>query len=156
MFRKIVNVVSLVGCVALTACNDAPPLVIDAGNTPDWQVDAPERHGFDVARLDAARAYAFKPTYYTQGVVIIKDGYLVAEWYADDAGPDSYATSWSVGKSFVSALVGIALDDGLIPSVDEPMTTYIPEWKNSDRAAIKLRASQAALDILRQWLERIR
>lgn len=48
-------------------------------------------------------------------------------------------TATAVAKSFTSALIGIAIGDGLIPSVDEPMTTYYPDWKGSERETMTLR-----------------
>jgi CubicO group peptidase (beta-lactamase class C family) len=44
-----------------------------------------------------------------------------------------------MAKSFTSALIGIAMNDGLIPSVDVPMTDYIPEWVGTPREDITLR-----------------
>jgi hypothetical protein len=44
-----------------------------------------------------------------------------------------------VARSFTSALVGIAIEDGLIPGVDEPMTTYFPEWAGTERETMTLR-----------------
>jgi CubicO group peptidase (beta-lactamase class C family) len=104
----------------------------------DWQVDDPEDHGIDPAGLEQARAYAFADDLHTQGVVVVHEGAIVAEWYADDADADSYAASWSMAKSFTSALVGIAIEDELIPGVDEPMTTWFPQWEADERADITL------------------
>lgn len=75
----------------------------------------------------------------TQAVVVVHGGVIVAEWYADGASEDSWAASWSMAKSFTSALIGIAIEDGLIPGVDEPMTTWFPEWEGAEREAITLR-----------------
>jgi len=105
----------------------------------DWEVQSPESQGMDAAALDQARAYAFTEGRNTQGVVVVRHGVVVAEWYAAGAGPDSWAASWSMGKSFTSALIGIAIEEGLIPSVDEPMATYFPDWKGTPREAITIR-----------------
>jgi CubicO group peptidase (beta-lactamase class C family) len=91
----------------------------------------------DSAALEGARAYAFTPERHTQGVVVTRRGSLVAEWYAEGRGPDSYAASWSMGKSFTSALVGIAIDEGKIPSTDVALGDYYPQWTDG-RAAMKL------------------
>src|SRR5688500_1819409 len=66
----------------------------------DWVVDDPADHGMDAATLDGAREYAFAEGMNTQGVVVVHDGAIVAEWYdeAAGAGPDSWAASWSVAK----------------------------------------------------------
>jgi CubicO group peptidase (beta-lactamase class C family) len=128
------------------------PLRVDSGSQPDWQIDQPERHGFDVEKLEAFYEYAFRPHFYTQGIVIIKDGYLVSERYAEGTDHDSWATSWSIGKSLTSALIGMSIDRGEITSVDAPMTTWITEWIGSDRQSIELRdvlAMSSGLD----WTE---
>ena len=46
--------------------------------------------------------------------------------------------SWSVAKSFTSATVGIAIEEGAIPGVDEPMTTWYPEFAGTERADMTL------------------
>ena len=95
--------------------------------------------------------YAFAEGEDTGAVVIVRNGRIVAERYADDRGPDDQATSWSVGKSFASALVGAALDDGLIDSLDQSMADFIPAWRDTDKAAITLRHAmtlRTALEVL--------
>jgi CubicO group peptidase (beta-lactamase class C family) len=68
----------------------------------------------------------------TTAFLIIKDDRLIYENYFNGYGRDSINTSFSVAKSFVSALVGIAIDEGLIDSVDDPITRYIPELEDRD------------------------
>jgi CubicO group peptidase (beta-lactamase class C family) len=67
----------------------------------------------------------------TQGFLVIKDGKIVDERYFNGASDKSKFTSWSVAKSFTSTLVGLALADGKIKSLDEPVTNYLPELKGS-------------------------
>lgn len=128
------------------SANTSDPATSAAGTAPrgrgpagEWRVSSPEEHDIDAGRLEAAKAYAFADGRNTQSVVIVRGGEIVAEWYAPGADADSWAASWSVAKSFVGAAVGVAIDEGLIPSVDEPMTSYYPEWKGSPRADITLR-----------------
>jgi len=64
---------------------------------------------------------------HTQGIVVVHHGAIVYERYFGEAHEATRFTTWSVGKSFTSTLVGIAIKDGLIGSVDDPLTTYIPE-----------------------------
>jgi len=104
-----------------------------------WVDGAPEDHGIDPQALEVLRDYAFRPEFNTQSVLVIRDGRMIAEWYAPDRGPEDWATSWSMAKSFSSTLLGIAMHEGLLTSLDEPMTTYIPEWSGSGREAITLR-----------------
>jgi CubicO group peptidase (beta-lactamase class C family) len=93
----------------------------------------------DAQLLDRARAYAFEDGRNTQSIVIVRSGRIVAEWYAPGTDANSWATSWSMAKSFSSALIGIAIDEGLIESVDVPMSRYIPAWAGTDKEPILLR-----------------
>ncbi len=113
---------------------------VEAATTSDgWTTATPASVGMDPTVLDGARTYAFTPDRHTQGVVVVRGGKIVQEWYAPGEGPDSWAASWSEGKSFASALVGIAISQGKIPSVDVPMSTYYPEWAGTPKDAITLR-----------------
>ena len=106
---------------------------------PTWAVESPEDHGMDPAALEEAKSYAFADGRHTQGVVVVRGGAIVAEWYAPDANQDSWAASWSMSKSVVSALVGIAIDEGKIRGVDEPMTTWYPDWADRGLGDVTLR-----------------
>lgn len=63
----------------------------------------------------------------TTGLLVIKDGEIVHENYYQGNDEESTTTSFSVAKSFISTLVGIAIDEGLIQSVNDPITEYVPE-----------------------------
>lgn len=64
-------------------------------------------------------------------LVVLKDGEIVYENYFQGTGPDDLRISWSVAKSYLSALVGILLDEGKIASLDDPVTQYAPQLKGS-------------------------
>lgn len=72
----------------------------------------------DVADWIAARSVT--------ALVILKDGQIVHESYHQGTGPDDLRISWSVAKSFLSALFGIVLAEGHIDSLDDPVTKYVP------------------------------
>lgn len=55
--------------------------------------------------------------------VILKDGYIVAEW----GEPERVDMTFSVTKTFLSHTVGLAVDDGLIESVDDPVSAYVQD-----------------------------
>jgi CubicO group peptidase (beta-lactamase class C family) len=105
----------------------------------DWATATPESRDLDGDKLEEARKYAFEDGRNTQGVVVVRRGVVVADWYAPGAAADSWATSWSVAKSFASALVGMAIDEGLIDGVDVPMSRYIPGWVGTAKEKILLR-----------------
>ncbi len=67
----------------------------------------------------------------TTGFLVVKNDRIVSERYFHGANEETHFTSMSVAKSFVSALVGIAIDEGLIESVDRPITDYVPKLKGS-------------------------
>lgn len=73
------------------------------------------------------------------GLLVIKDGSIVYERYELGNTPETVWLSWSVAKSVTSLLVGAAIRDGYIASVDEKVSDYLPRLKNSsyDQATIR-------------------
>jgi CubicO group peptidase (beta-lactamase class C family) len=69
----------------------------------------------------------------TTAFLVIRDDKLLYERYFNGYDETSINTSFSMAKSFASALVGIAIDEGHIKSVDEPITNYIPELLEKDK-----------------------
>ena len=65
------------------------------------------------------------------GLLVIKDGNIVYERYGLGNDEDSVWISWSVAKSVTSMLIGAAIQDGYITSVDDKVTEYLPHLKNS-------------------------
>jgi CubicO group peptidase (beta-lactamase class C family) len=91
-----------------------------------WEVSTPEEQGLDpmlVAKLyyNAAKL----ETIYS--LLVIKNGYLIAEDYFNEGSVDQKDRLQSVTKSYTSALVGIALDQGYLSSVDQKMLDFFPE-----------------------------
>jgi CubicO group peptidase (beta-lactamase class C family) len=68
----------------------------------------------------------------TLAFLVVHEDRLVSERYFDGATRESLQTSFSAAKSFVSTLVGIATDAGLIGSVDDRITKYLPELAERD------------------------
>jgi len=68
----------------------------------------------------------------TQAFIVIQDDAIVYEKYLNGAERDSMMTSFSVAKSFTSALIGLAIRDGYINSVNDPITQYLPELAERD------------------------
>jgi len=75
----------------------------------------------------------------TSALLVIKNGELRLEKYFHTGGRDVQWISWSVAKSFVSALIGIAIEEDLIGSINEPITHYVTSLKGSayDGVSIK-------------------
>jgi len=72
------------------------------------------------------------------GVVVIKNDSLLFEEYWDGYTDSSYSGSFSMAKSITSLLIGAALKEGKIKSPDEPVGNYIPEFKEGEKANVKI------------------
>lgn len=77
--------------------------------------------------------------YKTVAFLVVKNAKIVFEKYWDDYSADSKSNSFSMAKSIISLLVGIALDEGLIYSVDQPVGDYLPEFKEGGKSKITIR-----------------
>ncbi len=74
----------------------------------------------------------------TESLIIIKNDTIVYERYFNGRKPDGIQTVFSVTKSFVSALTGIAIAEGKIKGVDQPVSDFIPEFSKGSLAKIKI------------------
>jgi CubicO group peptidase (beta-lactamase class C family) len=75
----------------------------------------------------------------THAFIVVRDNQVLYENYFNGFQRDSLCTAWSLSKSFTSALVGIAIADGYIKSLDDPITNYLPELKAQGFDAITIR-----------------
>lgn len=66
----------------------------------------------------------------TVALLVIQNDTILYEWYADKWSNEDIVTSFSMSKSMISALVGIAHQEGFIRSLDEPITNYIKTFKH--------------------------
>lgn len=73
------------------------------------------------------------------GLLIIKDGRILLERYGFGNTEDSVWVSFSMTKSVVSMLTGAAVADGFIGSVDDKVTDYLPQLKNSSYDQVTIR-----------------
>ncbi len=75
----------------------------------------------------------------TTGLLIIHKDTIVYEQYFNGMKPEKTHISWSVAKSFVATLVGIALEDGLFESIEDPVTKYLPQLKKSAYDGVRIK-----------------
>jgi primary-amine oxidase len=76
---------------------------------------------------------------YTNAMLIIKDGKVVFERYLNNSNENDHFISMSTAKSITSILVGMAVDDGHIESVDDPIVKYIPELAGTGYDGVTVR-----------------
>lgn len=92
------------------------------------------RFGGETHRLDE-----FLERVHATGLLVIKDDRIVHERYFHGADAGTRHTSWSVAKSFVATLVGIALKEGRLHSLDDPITKYVPDLAGSAYEGVPIR-----------------
>ena len=77
--------------------------------------------------------------YKTDGLIVLHNGNLLYENYWNNNSATSKHIAFSVTKSFVSALVGIALDEGLIDNIEDPITKYLPDFKGTGYEGVRIK-----------------
>jgi CubicO group peptidase (beta-lactamase class C family) len=95
----------------------------------DWKVSTPAEQGLD-SKLVAELYLEAGEMERLYGLLVVKNGYLIAERYFNEGAVDKKALAQSISKSYDSALVGIALDQGCLSSVDQKMIDFFPEFVN--------------------------
>lgn len=92
-------------------------------NTPEWIAEL---------EIDNRPLAEYLEDTNTTAFIVLQGDELLYEGYFNGSSREATQTSLSVAKSFVSTLVGIAIEEGLIGSLDEPVTAYIPELLERD------------------------
>ena len=103
-----------------------------------WETKNHDEVGLDKLKIEELFDLTFSDDA-TMSAVLIKDGYIIKEQYAEGYNEDSYGTSWSTAKSFYAALVGISLDNGEIDSLDDPVAKYLPAYDEGRKKDITIR-----------------
>ncbi len=94
------------------------------------------KYEFNGQQLDPAD---FLDRTYTNAMLIMKDDKIVYENYLNYSKPDTTFMGWSMTKSVVAILVGIAVDKGLIKDIDADVTKYLPELKKGAYKGVTIR-----------------
>lgn len=109
-----------------------------AGGAPaEVPVAAPAARSIPAATLEAAIAYGAETK--SHALLVWHDGALQLEHYYPGYDRSTRSPTQSMHKSVLALLVGIAIRDGFIASVDDPASRYLAEWAGDDRAAITIR-----------------
>ena len=119
----LVPILSLVmlhsGCLEGLEDTEFPPFV--------WNESSPAQQSMSTVLLDSAYARASELGF-VDGLVVIRNGHLVREEYYNGYDVNAPHQIWSDTKSFVSAIVGIAVRDGIIESLDKHVMDYFAEY----------------------------
>lgn len=107
---------------------------VKAGNGRDWQLDSlfgkiePDKE--TIAEIEAFDPVAF---------LVIKNEKIIYEKYWEKYSPESLSNSFSMAKSIVGLLIGAAIDDGYIKSVEQPVSDFIPEFRNEKNRDLRIK-----------------
>ena len=73
------------------------------------------------------------------GMAVVEGDTIKLEHYAEDHNPESVWVSFSVTKSFTSTLIGAAVKDGFIRSIDDSVETYLPRLRGTAYGAVSIK-----------------
>jgi CubicO group peptidase (beta-lactamase class C family) len=104
----------------------APTVARDYWPTAGWRTAAPKDQGIDTAALAQVEEQTTKAYTQVRSVLLVRHGYLVYEHYRDGLDETAGNDIRSVTKSVVGALVGIALAEGKIRSLDQTVGELLP------------------------------
>jgi CubicO group peptidase (beta-lactamase class C family) len=100
---------------------------VDGSELNDWKISTPEKQGLSSGQLALMEEYMEDWNLDFHSVLVIRNGYLVFEKYYDDYDADTLHEIYSCTKAVVSALMGIAIHEGYIDSVEEQVLDFFPE-----------------------------
>lgn len=101
-----------------------------------WTTTAPGNEKMAEA-LKAAQSYSDSQN--GTSLIVLRDGNVIHEKYATKVGAQSRTESLSMMKTVTALAVGLAVDEGIFRSVDDPIGNYVVEWRDDPRGAITLR-----------------
>jgi CubicO group peptidase (beta-lactamase class C family) len=143
----ILAAVLLIGCAApktaVLPANPSTPTT-EAPNAPQsgevlwpttgWQTSTPEEEGIDPDLLKNMQADIHKQSLALHSLLIIRHGRIAFEMYSPPYEQDTRHIMYSVTKSFVSTLAGIAFDQGKLKDLNQPVLDLLPrrEFDNLD------------------------
>lgn len=119
------------------------PGVSDAQNgiywpTDGWRTSPAEEQGMDADRLAQMFAFIDEQNHLDiHSVLVVRNGFIVAEKYYPPYSEDKRHILYSCTKSFMSALIGIAIEDGYIEGVEETVVDFFPDQQFQNLDALK-------------------
>lgn len=114
-----------------------PTATVTGGPAPDLPVRPAAERTIPQAVLDQAAAFGEQEK--SHALLIWHDGALDLEHYYPGHDANSVTPTQSMHKSVLAMLIGIAIQQGLIGSVDDPASKYVSEWAGDDRRSITIR-----------------
>jgi CubicO group peptidase (beta-lactamase class C family) len=149
--KRVISPVFLLLCFSFTSCHIARYIIWNYADVSDFKkfpadtirasltphnaprslfpirLHTPEkiRNDKDSGDLDQ-----FLAKYKTLAFIILRNDTIIYDKYFKGYSKNSVIPSFSVSKSFISALIGIAISEGTIRDIHQPVTDYLPEMKD--------------------------
>jgi len=127
--------ITIFACIFLLSCLKEDPLnkafesFVPADIGDGLELSTPQAEGMDPDQLTRiySDTYADENLWSIRSMLVFRNGHLVAEsYFKDDMDVVNHHLIWSCTKQVMGILSGIALDQGLIASLDEPIASYLP------------------------------
>jgi CubicO group peptidase (beta-lactamase class C family) len=95
--------------------------------TESWRTSTPAHQGMDAGKLALMLDFVRQQDLALHSLLVIRNGAIVSETYFGSNLPDDRPELYSVTKSFIATLVGIAIDKGFIKGVEQPVGDFFPD-----------------------------
>ena len=122
--------------VLAAACGPSADELADVDYAPSptggWEISTPEAEGLDPLRV-AELYWKAERVETLYALLVVKNGKLVGEKYLHGGSADGTSNLQSATKSVLSALVGLAIQDGCLPGLDARMMDFFPELEGRIR-----------------------
>ena len=119
--------VLIIAAVLMWSCGGGGPDKPDYWPTQGWKTATPESQGMDSTPLLNMLEVIWDQDIKIDSVLVVRNGYIVMDAYGYPREERDSPNIRSCSKSVTSALIGIAIDKGLINSVNEPVLDFFPE-----------------------------
>jgi CubicO group peptidase (beta-lactamase class C family) len=147
--------------LVLAACSAATPIPTYVPTSPadtywptqGWRASSPEEQGMDSQKLAQILEQANSKSLNLHSLLVIRHGYIVSETYFGSYQQDTRHDLYSCTKSFISTLVGIALDRGKLTNTNQRVLDFFPNLAPQNRDAQKEAMTLADLLTMRSGLD---
>ncbi len=128
--------------------------ITDYWPTTEWRISTPETQGMNSTKLNQMIGFIEEQSYVIDSVVVIRNGYIVLEEYPVlDYNQNTRHILYSATKSITSSLIGIAIQEGFIDSVNQKVLDLYPERTVANLDARKQRMTLEHLLMMTAGLE---
>jgi CubicO group peptidase (beta-lactamase class C family) len=138
----------IIALICAVLGSSAPALAVEPDQrdywpTRAWEISRPSAEGMDETQLLKALSYIVKKGLDIRSLLVVRNGFMVFENYYGLGMPDRAKTVHSVTKSIMSTLIGLALDQKILPGLDARLSQLLPEYfkygQHREKAGITLR-----------------